>query len=273
MIKPEIEKLPKSVVDAIPLVIYIPPPPDEPTGGPITIPAAVHSYPPKPSVAVPPRRRFRFLRRKSAKTTKNADGSKADSSDEKQSANDKPRTWEDCWEQGEYPFVRLEGNRAACAICLLDFAEPKRVANPADASGNTQKEKTHAEEVTSPEGMVQEISVCDVIEEDRDEQLKLADAGEGSQPLRLLQCGHVFHVSSPFLVHTSTVTTDSAHIENVSRPVVARCTSCLSCYTTLRKLMASTDRFPGDAPFVNGPSLLKSLRKNDGGRDGSLWIC
>ena len=34
----------------------------------------------------------------------------------------------------------------------------------------------------------------EVTEEERD-ALKLNDAGEGAQPLRLLSCGHVFHVS------------------------------------------------------------------------------
>jgi hypothetical protein len=29
--------------------------------------------------------------------------------------------------------------------------------------------------------------------------LRLQDAGEGAQPLRLLNCGHVFHVSRPYL--------------------------------------------------------------------------
>ena len=36
-------------------------------------------------------------------------------------------SWEDDWELGEYPFVRMEGNRAMCAICIMDFDEPPRV--------------------------------------------------------------------------------------------------------------------------------------------------
>jgi hypothetical protein len=31
-----------------------------------------------------------------------------------------------------------------------------------------------------------------------EDPLKLENAGEGAQPLRLLACGHVFHVSSQF---------------------------------------------------------------------------
>jgi hypothetical protein len=194
-IKPEIEKLPKSVVDAIPLVMYIPPPPDEPANEPLTSPAPVHVYPPKPPVTALPKRRFRFLPKKLTKTQKTTSLGKGGSK-EKEVERAEPQTWEDCWEQGEYPFVRLEGNRAACAICLLDFAEPKRVANLADANKNAEGEKSDERNDTTAQA-VQEVSAHDVIEEDRDGQLRLADAGEGPQPLRLLQCGHVFHVRRP----------------------------------------------------------------------------
>jgi hypothetical protein len=34
-----------------------------------------------------------------------------------------------------------------------------------------------------------------IVEEGRNDNLKLENAGEGAQPLRLLACGHVFHVS------------------------------------------------------------------------------
>ncbi|KAG9121383.1 hypothetical protein FRC07_002679 [Ceratobasidium sp. 392] len=54
------------------------------------------------------------------------------------------------WQKTKYPFVRLEPNRAVCAICHVDFEPPKRVG-----------------------------------------------VKDGSEPeaLRLLKCGHVFHVS------------------------------------------------------------------------------
>lgn len=197
MIKPEIGKLPRAIVDRIPLVVYIPPPPDDPAGAP-KIPEAIYrnSYPPKPRVSTPlPKKRFAFLKFKSKKgnkgTNKSGDGGK----DGKQQENGdgEPQTWEEHWEQGEYPFVRLEGNRAACAICLMDFEEPKRVSG---SPGNEGAGKPVAHDQSVEEGAVQEIPVDTIQEEDRATGPKLEDAGEGPQPLRLLSCGHVFHVSA-----------------------------------------------------------------------------
>jgi hypothetical protein len=91
--------------------------------------------------------------------------------------------WEDNWERGEYPFVQLEGNRAACAICLMDFEEPKRIK----VVGVNEETK----EIPSIARKPEEDETFMVTEEER---LKLKDAGEGAQPLRLLACGHVFHV-------------------------------------------------------------------------------
>jgi hypothetical protein len=101
-------------------------------------------------------------------------------------------SWEDNWEKGEYPFVRLEGNRAACAICLMDFDEPKRVGGNPGKDGKDGKEveaKGAEGEVTQPH-----------------EELRLEDAGEGPQPLRLLACGHVFHVSQNSILPRSPLT-------------------------------------------------------------------
>jgi hypothetical protein len=198
MIKPEIGKLPKSIVDRIPLVVYIPPPPDEITGAP-KIPEAIYTYPPnRKTSTTPPKRRFAFLRKTKAKKANN-DTCKDDSgnNDEKSAkkANGEPQSWEEHWEQGEYPFVRLEGNRAACAICLMDFEEPKRVAGlPTIGKHDGEKSIAHVQPV---EGPMQDDRIR---EEGRDTDLKLEDAGEGAQPLRLLACGHVFHVSALYLV-------------------------------------------------------------------------
>jgi len=204
--KPEIEKIPKSIIDSIPLVLYIPPPPNEPAGKPISVPEIVHGYPPKPAPVPPTKRRFRFLRRRLSDEKKKTDGSevaKGDVSNENKASGEKK--WEDCWEQGEYPFVRLEGNRAACAICLLDFAEPKRVADMDVADdAKAAERRTIADISPSPaEGEVQEIPIENPSEEVSEEQLKLADAGDGPQPLRLLECGHVFHVSGLILCYDS----------------------------------------------------------------------
>lgn len=89
-------------------------------------------------------------------------------------------SWEDNWEKGDYPFVRLEDNRARCAICQTDFDEPRKVG--ANSGDHEKGEDTEAEN-TKDEAPRQQ------------EGLKLEDAEEGPQPLRLLACGHAFHVS------------------------------------------------------------------------------
>lgn len=217
MIKPEIGKLPKSVVERIPLVIYIPPPPDEPAKDPaginLSVPDGAYTYPPKPPAPAHPKRRFAFLKnihlkgkgKGGANRGSGEDGGKGgkERGDAKGGSEPESRTWEQHWEQGEYPFVRLEGNRAACAICLMDFEEPRRLIGAeateakAHGEGNTDGEKASGEEHANVGGQVQEVS-GGIVTEDRDVQLRLADAGEGVQPLRLLACGHVFHVRFTF---------------------------------------------------------------------------
>jgi len=189
MIKPEIGKIPKSMVDSIPLVMYIPPPPDAPPSeGPMKVPDVAYTYPPKPVLPqLPPaRRRFRFIRKLSSKP-RSKDGQKTDERENKKLKDtDEPETWEDQWEKEGYPFVVLEGNRAACAICLMDFGEPKRIHSDKPKATVTVGEAPVSNEMRpQAEGNITEV----------DRQLQLEDAGEGAQPLRLLTCGHVFHVS------------------------------------------------------------------------------
>ncbi|GLB37061.1 putative zinc finger, C3HC4 type (RING finger) [Lyophyllum shimeji] len=213
MINPDIGKLPKSIVDRIPLVMYIPPPPDTPVQEKVAIPEPIYGYPPKPAPATPPSKpRFRFMRRFSSFQGKKGDNTSntpasADSNNDVEKAP-QPQTWEAHWEQGEYPFVVLEGNRAACAICLMDFEEPKRiggapasaaVAGPSDKEGDSGSgEKTMIAEVPKD-------STAPTTEQLGEDELKLADAGEGAQPLRLLTCGHVFHKTclDPWLTDVS----------------------------------------------------------------------
>ncbi|PSR74609.1 hypothetical protein PHLCEN_2v9675 [Hermanssonia centrifuga] len=194
-IKPEIGKLSKSIVDQIPLVLYIPPPPEtddskEKNRSPITVPSSVYHYPPKPAGQDQRKRRFAFLRR-SKKTNGRNNG---DNSSEKGKGKEHGdiKTWEDHWVSGEYPFVRLEGNRAACAICLMDFEEPEK----ADAEKSAKVDGAAVAGgggdcggagVGAGAGDVQEVQVDEVTAEDH-ERLKLEDAGEGAQPLRLLGC-------------------------------------------------------------------------------------
>ncbi|KAG0706104.1 hypothetical protein DFH29DRAFT_903607 [Suillus ampliporus] len=208
-IKPEIEKLPKAIVERIPLVIYIPPPPeDDGKAQPISLPKPVHSYPPKPPASRTPRRRFAFFRRRPA----NKSGEGVQNHDGKQGTNSEVKdreTWEDNWEQCKYPFVRLEGNRAACAICLMDFEEPKRLTTVAETA---TIEKTEEGAVVMPEVNMSgqreeevEIPVEHITEEERGGLPRLEDAGAGPQPLRLLACGHVFHKTciDPWLTDVS----------------------------------------------------------------------
>ena len=253
-INPEVGKIPKKVVDKIPLVLYIPSPPDEEeqdstnatglaTSIPVVYPARAqvpkpeHSYPPKPTKATSRKRRFVFLRRKSAKSVPDAKPSPQPPTLQPQIVDEKPpEVWEDLWDGGDLPFVRLPENRATCAICLLDFAEPKtRVAREVIESwkqGNREKSGqgsssatllrteegpstasvTEVEEGTAvpapsqteDEGKSQVPSQSPAQQSEVREEpvstndvdaLRLEDAGEEAQPLRLLACGHVFHVS------------------------------------------------------------------------------
>lgn len=201
MIKPEIGKLPKSVVDRIPLVMYIPPPPNSASERP-NIPGPSHSYPPKISAeSRPPKHRFKFFRKIPLLAEKKGEAKASGNSMEKAENEEDPESWAGHWERGDYPFVVLEGNRAACAICLMDFEEPKRknFLSSIGAELDGTSPKTPAKLVSS------EREVPVVNEEEREEELKLADAGDGAQPLRLLACGHVFHKTclDPWLTEVS----------------------------------------------------------------------
>ncbi|KAL1734678.1 hypothetical protein EV714DRAFT_268403 [Schizophyllum commune] len=250
-LRPAIGKLPKDAVDCIPLVMYIPPPPEEDAqkeepkadggtqedatqakeeteGQPSTAPEVNYEYPPKPKEPKQPKRHkwFKFLRRKRNSegkdgedgdmNEKGGDGEKDASGSGSGSAGSKPVKWEDHWDLEGFPSVVLEGNRAACAICLMDFEEPRRVGGvpqvpaaseappaattsvtigtnvPMTGNGPAETEDAivHADPATSQEAL---------------ERLRLEDAGEGAQPLRLLACGHVFHQTclDPWLIDVS----------------------------------------------------------------------
>ena len=118
----------------------------------------------------------------------------------------RPLTWEDNWEKGEYPFVQLDSHRASCAICLLDFQEPRRVgvgaqeSDATNAPAQTQTPVEMAENQSTGEPVAQQEDTANVTGQmallGDDLSLRLQDAGQGAQPLRLLKCGHVFHVST-----------------------------------------------------------------------------
>ena len=168
------------------------------TGGddsPITVPSPVYSYPPKShptnSQVKKKKKRFAFLRKgnNSKKSGSGANGA---------NDNGSQKSWEDDWEPGEYPFVRMEGHRATCAICLMDFDEPPRVHGAAKKTqvegGEDQVQESSGVQTPADSNGVEEVQVEEVTQEDS-ERVQLQDAGEGPQPLRLLSCGHAFHVS------------------------------------------------------------------------------
>lgn len=219
MIKPDIGKLPKSLVDRIPLVMYIPPPPtnspakspdpesknsnavENPLGSSLS---AEHEYPPQqPELSTQPapakKSRFRFFKRKVTKDSKDStEGGGSGGSGQQPnspSGEKEQEVWEGQYERSEYPFVVLEGNRASCAICLMDFEEPKRKLAAHASSSSSRPTPGEASSSSSP------ISN----QEDSQGELKLTDAGDGAQPLRLLACGHVFHQTclDPWLTDVS----------------------------------------------------------------------
>ncbi|KAI9442227.1 hypothetical protein H4582DRAFT_2109891 [Lactarius indigo] len=195
---PDIGQVPRSVVDKLPLVLYIPPPPDQPPK-PVSFPSNLHTYPPK---SPDPPRRFAFFRRRGSSPGDN-------------------------WERGEYPFVQLDGHRASCAICLLDFQEPKRVGGV--GVSKTVEDKTDSEAQAAAENGAEAAAAENEAIDGQDEEdeveevggdvteqtttpvslngdnLRLQDAGQGAQPLRLLKCGHVFHKTcvDPWLLDVS----------------------------------------------------------------------
>lgn len=80
------------------------------------------------------------------------------------------------FEPVDYPLVTLERNRASCPICLTDFVEPKRRSR-----ANQERPQKRA---TAP---AENISSVESTE----------SAGVPGEPLRMLACGHVFHVRRP----------------------------------------------------------------------------
>lgn len=117
--------------------------------------------------------------------------------------------------------MQLDSHRASCAICLLDFQEPRRVSSGPVGSDapktpvenqTTEVPETQQEGEGEGEGDITEQAATPATPDTLatpatpstpitptspigDLALRLQDAGEGAQPLRLLKCGHVFHVS------------------------------------------------------------------------------
>ncbi|KAJ3857686.1 hypothetical protein EV368DRAFT_29857 [Lentinula lateritia] len=189
IIKPDIEKLPKNLVDRIPLVVYIPTAPNAyPTEGPIQMPLSIYSYSPKSPVKgteIPAKKCFRFIKFHQFSPKFNNTTNDGPTGILKQTKLIESGFLEDSWDTESYPYVVLDDNRAACAICLLDFEEPKRLHIVGEGG----------------QGRAELISE----EKYENDELRLADGDEGAQLLRLLGCGHVFHKSclDPWLTDIS----------------------------------------------------------------------
>lgn len=221
-VNPDIGKLRKSHVEHIPLVFFIPSPPED-ENKPFAVPKPSYTYPPKP--AAPPTvvsgRQFGFLRKYRKKEDESL---KADTSPDEPKAKvnedvEGEEIWEDQWEKCDFPFVRLDKNRASCAICLLDFEAPPmkekeaaqpQPANPIASSSNDADTSIPIEGVTNIQTWDMKLDgISSIVPEEHEHEHErtdagepiLTDAGEGVQPLRLLQCGHVFHVCLSFLVY------------------------------------------------------------------------
>jgi len=197
-INPAVGKLPKETVARIPLVLYIPSPqvasPDKPNNQKAE---SSHVYPPathpepsalseKPNSDSPTMTKSIF--RLFSKSSNTQRLKLSTNSGKKQKWSD---GWEDQWEMGSYPFVRLSGTRATCHICLEEFDEPRKKDVP-QTGGN---EKHDGQEARSSKRKKRKKTRRKSTLPGED-PLKLEDAGDGAQPLRLLACGHVFHVSS-----------------------------------------------------------------------------
>ncbi|KAJ3866591.1 hypothetical protein EV359DRAFT_36342 [Lentinula novae-zelandiae] len=181
MIKADIGKLPKNLVDRIPLVVYIPTPPNaSPTEEPKQIPTSIYSYSPKSPVEgmeISAKKCFRFIKLHQFSSKFNKTTNDGPTGILKQVNLTESGFWEESWDTGGYPHIVLDDNRAACAICLLDFEEPKRLHVVAE-------EQSKGGQVT-----------VEVISEEKyeNDELRSVDVREGAQLLRLLGCGHVFH--------------------------------------------------------------------------------
>ncbi|KAH9900859.1 hypothetical protein C8Q73DRAFT_221408 [Cubamyces lactineus] len=180
--------LTQTEIDLIPLVIYIPPPPDDGLASPISPSDDSHMHSPN-SPRTSNKRRMRFIFFLSGRRSSNDDVERG------AAPADVSAAWEANWQPTTYRFVRLLDNQARCAICLTDFEAPRRVDPPTQdpAFGETH-EMTPARAGLAAGSA--EYSVPTESPHPRDAaviQRVKSGQDDGPQPLRLLSCGHAFH--------------------------------------------------------------------------------
>ena len=207
--QPVVGKLSKKDVDRIPLVLYIPPPPTDTPASPISpLPRPVtHPIPTPLRPPPPPPKRRRFIsfrpsfRRRDTKLDI-GDRDVEQGAEMMSPLDDEGDEWDRSWERGSYPFVRLPENRATCMICLSEFEAPRRVSEreratlPPSAMISAGS-AFEMQPLSSPALDVEEVQVESPRDDADARTIELADSGasDAPQPLRLLSCGHVYHVS------------------------------------------------------------------------------
>ncbi|KAH9993943.1 hypothetical protein BJV77DRAFT_961606 [Russula vinacea] len=200
---PDIGQVPRTVVDKLPLVIYIPPPPDQPSK-PVTLPSDLHTYPPKSAAS----RRILFLPfRRRAHPPRHSKGWRGK---EKGSSNRLP-TWEDNWEKASsHLYSSTVTARRALFACSTFKNQNARAWAPWDRKsqrngGNQAVDVPGTREEGEGDITEQAAPPASPTSPSSGMALRLRDAGEGAQPLRLLKCGHVFHKTcvDPWLLDVS----------------------------------------------------------------------
>ncbi|CDO70003.1 hypothetical protein BN946_scf184354.g5 [Trametes cinnabarina] len=202
--RPAIGKLSQAEVDRIPLVLYIPPPPGEEATSPVSPLPKAHSRfsslaRPVPHASTKRKKRFIMF---TPKRNQNADDVPVDGGDlNVSSALEYVDPWDASFEPAPYPLVRLPENKATCMICLCEFEAPRKLGGPpVDVESGEAHEMTAVSPLSPGQdhaaGSIEEVQVEAPRPADA-ATVHLADAesGEAPQPLRLLSCGHAYHVS------------------------------------------------------------------------------
>ena len=256
-------------------MLYIPPPPDDFPASPSSSrpPSQALSSTLAPASADYKRKRRRFVpfRPRAARPHSVSDAD----ADLEGGPNADP--WDQMWAAGPtpYPLVRLPENLATCGICLDGFQAPRRL----NSSSSTQPPFSHADafaDELAPDGCAVEDEgagtheMCQ-IRRGHEEEAEVAEvqvespvatdaravelAHEGGEdapgPLRLLNCGHAYHVR--FLAF------HGVSPELTSRPLRRRTAWILGLRTST-----------GAARTALRASLCPRLRRTRGGGGGAL---
>ena len=187
-----VRKLSRAKVDLIPLVSYIPPPrgdlPNSPTS-PIAPPppALLQPVSSRPVSATP----THFVLFPSRKPDVDLERGPEDLPVASPSTTDEE--WQRTFSPSPYPVVCLPENRATCAICRDDFEALPQLGQHEGIRGEC--DAPLGVDVTEVEHGTTEVRVESLISANADGlQFVDSDSSGAPEPLRLLRCGHVYHV-------------------------------------------------------------------------------